>query len=96
MRRHLERCLLLLVGHLAAAQSPQCATVVGGCNAGTVHDAVLKSALAKFESGIFYGGEDEVVMSSVLSDDGDLAMITYACQDGSAPPRLEGGAIRAR
>ncbi|KAL7624619.1 hypothetical protein AAE478_006187 [Parahypoxylon ruwenzoriense] len=76
------------------AQDPQCVTLSGGCDGGTAHSAALNKALGRFSDGKFYGGKDEVVMSSALDGD-DLAAITYSCSDGSVPPSLAGDIIRS-
>ncbi|KAL0937228.1 WSC-domain-containing protein [Colletotrichum truncatum] len=75
-------------------QSVQCATVADGCDGGSRNQAGIESAIARFQDGQIYGGNDRIVMSSAESG-GALAMITYLCNDGSVPPSLEGSAIRS-
>lgn len=77
------------------AQEVQCVTVSGGCERGSNSQPGVESAIARFQDGMIYGGTDPIVMSSASNGD-SLAMITYLCNDGSAPPRLEGSVIRSR
>ncbi|KAK6522472.1 hypothetical protein TWF281_003033 [Arthrobotrys megalospora] len=88
--------LLALMGFLPGlnAQTVQCVTVADGCDAGGANEAAVASAIARFQDGLVYGGGD-IVLSSALSGD-TLAMITYMCNDGSAPPKLEGSFIRSQ
>ncbi|KAF3920240.1 hypothetical protein AA313_de0207555 [Arthrobotrys entomopaga] len=78
------------------AQSAQCVTVANGCDSGSSFQAGISSAIARFQDGFIYGGDDDnpIVMSSALQGS-NLAMITYTCSDGSTPPQLEGSAIRS-
>ncbi|EPS45732.1 hypothetical protein H072_196 [Dactylellina haptotyla CBS 200.50] len=88
--------LLAFIGFLPGlnAQSVQCATVADGCDAGGANEAAVASAIARFQDGLVYGGGD-IVLSSAFSGD-NLAMITYMCQDGGSPPKLEGSFIRSQ
>ncbi|KAF3903263.1 hypothetical protein ABW20_dc0107327 [Dactylellina cionopaga] len=76
------------------AQSAQCVTVADGCDGGSSNESGISSAIARFQDGMIYGGSDAIVMSSALNGNA-LAMITYVCNDGSAPPKMEGSAIRS-
>ncbi|KZL65202.1 WSC-domain-containing protein, partial [Colletotrichum tofieldiae] len=76
------------------SQSVQCVTVADGCNSGSRNQAGIESAIARFQDGMIYGGSDSIVMSSAPFG-GSLAMITYLCNDGSVPPKLEGSVIRS-
>ncbi|KAK6343669.1 hypothetical protein TWF730_011259 [Orbilia blumenaviensis] len=77
-------------------QSVQCVTVADGCSAGAINEDAINDAISRFETGLFYGGGSEpVVFSSALRAGGAaLAMISYTCNGGSPPPRLEGSVIR--
>ncbi|KAF3244464.1 hypothetical protein TWF192_007758 [Orbilia oligospora] len=88
--------VLTLIGFLPGlnAQTVQCVTVADGCDAGGANEAAVASAIARFQDGLVYGGGD-IVLSSALSGD-TLAMITYMCEDESAPPMLEGSFIRSQ
>ena len=90
------RALLAFISLLPGlnAQDVQCATLPDGCDAGRANEAAVASAIAKFQDGLVYGGGD-IVLSSALSGS-NLAMITYMCNDGATPPRLEGSFIRAQ
>ncbi|KAK2005862.1 WSC-domain-containing protein [Colletotrichum eremochloae] len=76
------------------SQSVQCVTVPDGCDSGSRNQAGIESAIARFQDGMIYGGSDSIVMASAPSG-GSLAMITYLCNDGSVPPKLEGSVIRS-
>ena len=77
------------------AQNPQCVQVADGCDGGSSHEVGIRAAIARIQDGQYYGGSESIVMSSAL-DGENLAMVTYLCQDGSTPPRLEGPALRSR
>ncbi|KAI0006359.1 WSC-domain-containing protein [Xylariaceae sp. FL0662B] len=76
------------------AQSAQCATVADGCDNGSSNEAGIRSAIARFQDGKVYGGSDAIVMSSAIEGDA-LAMVTYLCNDGSTPPKVEGSVVRS-
>ncbi|KAF3172073.1 hypothetical protein TWF788_009516 [Orbilia oligospora] len=61
--------LLLLNCPRFNAQSVQCATVAGGCNAGSVSEAAVTNAIDRFQTGLFYGGGDESIIISSASND---------------------------
>ncbi|EPS45691.1 hypothetical protein H072_311 [Dactylellina haptotyla CBS 200.50] len=76
------------------AQSVQCVTLADGCDAGANNEAALSSAISKFQNGMLYGGSDPIVFSSALQGS-VLGIVSYTCNDGSIPPRLEGSVIRS-
>ncbi|KAH7310837.1 peptidase S8/S53 domain-containing protein [Stachybotrys elegans] len=86
--------LFVVLPWATRAQDVQCATVADGCDAGSRYESGVRRAISRFERGTLYGGHDSVIMSSALQDDG-LAMISYTCLDGSAPPPLEGSAMQS-
>ncbi|RDW72896.1 WSC-domain-containing protein [Coleophoma cylindrospora] len=86
--------LTLLTFSGSNAQNVQCVTVADGCDRGSSEESGVTSAISRFEDGQIYGGSDPIVMSSAVNGDA-LAMITYLCNDGSAPPKLEGSVIRS-
>ncbi|KAK6537410.1 hypothetical protein TWF694_011597 [Orbilia ellipsospora] len=93
-----KRLFLILFGLSTCprlnAQFPQCATLADGCDAGTANQNAFYAAAYRFQDGVLYGGTDPVVFSSALQGS-TLGMVTYACSDGSIPPRMEGSAIRS-
>ncbi|KAF3097148.1 hypothetical protein TWF706_007400 [Orbilia oligospora] len=100
MRMRLKGIFLVLAGLSACpglnGQTVQCITVGDGCDSGSVHEEAVINAINRFQTGLFYGGGSEpVVFSSALKSGGNaLAMISYTCNGGTPPPKLEGSAIR--
>ncbi|KAF3223098.1 hypothetical protein TWF679_004294 [Orbilia oligospora] len=96
----LKGIFLVLAGLSACpglnGQTVQCITVGDGCDSGSLHEEAVTNAINRFQTGLFYGGGSEpVVFSSALKSGGNaLAMISYTCNGGTPPPRLEGSAIR--
>ncbi|KAK6513153.1 hypothetical protein TWF506_009318 [Arthrobotrys conoides] len=96
----LKGIFLVLAGLSACpglnGQSVQCITVGDGCDSGGLHEDAVNNAINRFQNGLFYGGGSEpVVFSSALKSGGAaLAMLSYTCNGGTPPPRLEGSAIR--
>ncbi len=78
---------------LSQAQKAQCASFSQWCNKGTAYDGAVKSVIAKFRDGEFYGGKDAVTFASALSG-ADLAEVSYSCTDDSVPPPLSAPDIR--
>ncbi|KAK4206000.1 hypothetical protein QBC37DRAFT_381506 [Rhypophila decipiens] len=82
---HLPRAfglvLSLAAGHVYA-QTLQCATVPKGCDEGNTHEAVLRAAIARFNTSSIYGGRLDT-FASAANEVGTLAQISYSCNDGS-------------